>query len=159
MNSIKLAMRTAGVPMPSPIKRIWLWVKDHPERTYKDIASALNEPLGRVASRLSEMKARKMLSIKLDTQIGKTRKIMRFTVTQKTFELLPLPPKKSLKADFGPIVEKGVITGFGLSAIPVTKDSVASFVPPKAKFDLDTLNVREAFELYKELHTMFKGSI
>lgn len=24
---------------------------------------------------------------------------------------------------------------------------------------MPTLNVREAFELYKELHTMFKGSI
>lgn len=156
MNSLKLAMQTAGVPMPPLIKRVWLWINDHPGKTAKDIALALGEPTQRVASRLSELKSRQMVSFTYDAsrRHGKgVKHVMRYSATQKQFDLLPMP-RKPKPAPKPVLVTPGPVTNMD---IPDVKPHPVVFIPHTV--DIDGMTVRDARELYGKLHKMFGGEL
>lgn len=65
-NQIELAIKKAGMKIPPLNKRIWLWLKDHPCKTAREISVALGAPFGQVSTRLVKMKDRKMVDGRSD---------------------------------------------------------------------------------------------
>ena len=131
MNAMTQAMSTAGIKMPPLNKRVWLWIKDHPEKTYTDIASALNVAPSTVASALTDLTARGMLTIYQDRSRkagigGMQYMVRRYSVKYKEFELLPrLNTVKKVKAvQPAPVAPAPVVRdvlGTGTADTPKTK--------------------------------------
>lgn len=102
MNQMTNAIKEAGIPIPPANKRIWLWVKDHPEKCSADIAKALGMKPSNVSALLGDMFKRDMLKIiklprRVNTGYGATEMmVMHYSVHPKMrgeYELLPLPKK------------------------------------------------------------------
>jgi DNA-binding CsgD family transcriptional regulator len=166
MNAITMAMHNAGVQLPPLNKRVWLWLNDHPGKTSKQIAIALGEKHSNVATTLGQMVKRRMVQGTKQQHPHRNVQEWHYETCIKQYELLPMrkaKPQPKPKVD----VKNGIITGFGLSAVPVSTETVASlavplsvaspFEQPKCKFNLDDLTVREARALYEQLHKMFGG--
>lgn len=143
MNSITAAFKQAGAPVPVLTKRVWLWLKDHPERTYSDIAIELGETIGAVSSTLSNMNRRGMVRfIEEPQRPGGIRTVRRYSVTQRIYELLPCQAK-------------------GKKAPPVAPVTVALVhkPPPLPEWTpesvVDKLNVRQARAVFDTLKGIF----
>lgn len=141
MNSITEAMKKAGISVPLN-RRIWLWLKDHPGKTSKEIALGLNSKLGNVSPTLTNLYRRGMVTMTKETLThrsnAKGRKVIStYRAVGDKFELLPV--KKTVKVN-GPKITV---------ATPKPKPVI------KKKFSIDDLSVYEAKELYEQLKTIF----
>jgi len=129
MNSIAIALKTAGVKTPPQTQRIWTHLHDSPRALIgipsKEISKALGISNGNVSSLLSGMARRGMVTYTVD---GRSR---RYKSVGAEYDLRPLAAGKPAAA---------------VTVVPVAAP---------AKFDLDSLTVREARELYNQLKRMF----
>lgn len=142
MGNVTDALKTAGVKVPPLNKRVWLWLHDHPNKTYTEIGAAINEPPSNVSGTLSAMQKRGMVQGAREYMRGTNRLVTRYCTLGKSFALKPLPTPK-------------------LEAEPKVEVQVAAELPKMppeavAKSLLDTLSVKEAFALYQELRAMFR---
>lgn len=143
MTTMTEALKKVGVTV-SHNKRIWLWLKDHPGKTAKEIAAALNIPITVVYTVTGDMQKRKMLEVSkltLSYNRGKLgpKEINTYTAVGREFELLPMPKRKE----------------------PVTQTKSVDLVPFKPvpekpkKLDVQQMSVAEAKELYDQLRNIF----
>ena len=100
MNSIAHALKVSGMTLPPLNKRIWLWLKDHPEKTAEEIATALGEKLNTVSAQMTNLRDRDMLIVFKDKSrkqgmAGIQYMVSRYTVKHKVWEMLP---RKHMKA-------------------------------------------------------------
>ena len=98
MNAIQHAMKEAGMRLPPLNKRIWLWLKDHPAKTYTEVAAALGEPPLSVSGQLSVLQKRGMVTVRKDISLkvcanGKNPPISRYSTVGASYELQPMPAK------------------------------------------------------------------
>lgn len=144
MSSVSLALKNAGVKVPPLKKRIWLWLKDHPAKSYREISIALNELHTSVSSTLTEMSSRGMLSYsKAESEGKKGHNITRYSIVSKEYELLPMPIKNSPCKTHTTKVE-------------VDAPIIRIEPKPVSKIDIEQLTVSEARALYRKLQEFFK---
>lgn len=145
MNSITEAMKKVGIVVPLK-KRVWLWLKDHPDKTCKEIYLALNVQQGHVSAELHDMFKRGMVTARKEVLPGLKRfgerPVNVYRVTSKEYELLPVKktPRPPVVKVEGPKVTVAV-----QEPNPVVKK----------KFSIDDLSVYEAKELYDQLKKIF----
>lgn len=136
-NQITEAFKSAGLqPVKIPAnKRVWLWLRDHPNKTYKEVAAALGMEQTRASAVLHELKKRGMLVIVGDISKGmrhgrngqSDKKIQRFSCKHKEWELLPMAVKKKQPPLRGP----------GVTYAPTQKlMDVLGIAPPQAPLTL-----------------------
>jgi hypothetical protein len=145
MNSVSLALKNAGIKVPSLKKRMWLWLKDHPSKNYNEIAIALKAEPSSVASQLGEMYTRGMLSCEAVASKSKKslKSIKTYSALGREYELLSMPVKDS------PC--KTHSTG-----VPVDAPLVKAEPILRPRIDIEQLTVAEARTLYRKLQEMFK---
>ena len=153
MNQLTMAMKQAGVALPPQNKRIWLWLKDHPSKTTKELSSALNMPLGIVSTLVSDMYKRGMVSVVRVPTTTRHGSVGRYSTIGREFELLP---KVKVKA-------KPALAPVPVSQPVVEKQEPVKVIPkdepaPTAAHILETMSVKQAYELYVSLHEMFGGT-
>lgn len=149
MNSIPDALKAAGVKLPSLKNRIWLWLKDHPGKNYKTVATALKATPSSVSSQLGDLYARGMLSCETVPSNAKrgVKSIKIYSALGREYELAPLPLKNSpckthtkrVPID-APLIHIGT-----LPPLPAHKG-----------IDVEQLTISEARALYRKLQEMFK---
>ena len=102
MNTMTHAIKTAGIPIPPANKRIWLWLKDHPEKTGGEIAKAIGMKDNNVSALCGNMVQRGLMKvIELPRVVtsgygSAERLVLHYSVDPKmrgVFELLPAPKK------------------------------------------------------------------
>ena len=93
MNSITQAFKTAGAVIPPLNKRVWLWLKDHPGKSAREVAIAINAKHGDVSSTLGNLAKRRMVTVTQDLHLHRAQ-TLRYTTCIKEYELLPLPMAK-----------------------------------------------------------------
>lgn len=96
MNVVAQAFQKAGVSLPPLNKRAWLWLKDHPGKSSKEVAAALGESHSSVATVLGNMDLRKMLIVESRVLRGRNAPVKHYTVKYRDFELLHMPKKHKL---------------------------------------------------------------
>ena len=90
MSDMKTALASAGIKVPAN-KRIWLWLRDHPGKTYREVAAGVKCSPVNASGLLSNMAQRGMVSCQIEPVRGRNQTIGRYTVIGDEFELLPLP--------------------------------------------------------------------
>ena len=161
MTDLHIALKAAGVKLPSQLERIWVWLKDHQPQSARQIEITLKIP--QASSILSQMETRRMVSSvkELDRSSGFTTK--RFSVVGRTYELLPKPKKTPFKAaaPAAPVINILDLKPGPIMQAPqiVSIDTRAPWqiFTPAAPLDLDALTIAEARALYIRLASMFKG--
>lgn len=93
MDSIKTALANAGITIPLN-RRIWMWLKDHPGKTYKEVAIGVKCNANNASGQLTQMTQRAMVSVQVEPIRGSNRTVGRYSVVGTEFELLPLPKDK-----------------------------------------------------------------
>ena len=66
MTAMQAALQESGLELPTLRKRCWLWLKDHPGKTAKDVATALNAKLITVYQALLNLEKRGMVESKVE---------------------------------------------------------------------------------------------
>ena len=156
MNIVKSALNVAGIKVPIK-RRIWNWLRDHPSKTAREIATALNEKTNHVQSELRDMTLRKM--VKATPMLhrpyrGAGRKtLFEYAVTESEYELLPYSqfnsPSNKLLVPSGKLNDV-VKYGTASAAKPETVQPLAN-----AKLDVQALPLAEARRIYEELKEIF----
>lgn len=95
MNSITQALKTAGAVIPPLNKRVWLWLKDHPGKSAREVAVAINAKHGDVSSTLGNLAKRRMVTVTQDLHLHRAQ-TLRYTTCIKEYELLPMPMAKKV---------------------------------------------------------------
>ena len=139
MNSITQALKTAGAVIPPLNKRVWLWLKDHPGKSAKEIAIAIQAKHGDVSSTLGNLAKRRMVTVTQDLHLHRAQ-TLRYTTCIREYELLPLPMTK--KATPPPVQPK-----------PRPEPAPAAPMPPTPK---PLMEVLENYTL-KELRVVRDG--
>lgn len=136
MNTITHAFKQSGIQLPPLNKRVWLWLHDHPGKTYSEVAKAIGAAPGNVSSTLGNMVKRRMVAASSSERYtGKgLRNTTVYRTASKEFELLPLPRK----AKAPPIPQ------MPLSRVEQPKPAV---IPPAPKAVLSVLSVLENYTL------------
>jgi predicted transcriptional regulator len=132
MTKIAEQLKKSGLAV-SVNKRVWMYLKDHPDKSAKDIALALNVHQAQVYVAVNFMSSRKMLTsyIELEKRGVGRRSIKVYRAAGDRYELLPLIQKNQ---------------------------EVTVIVPEPAKqieVNIDTLTVKEAKALYDKLKEIF----
>lgn len=141
MNNVSTALKTAGVKLPPLKKRIWLWLKDHPKKTYREIATALNVRETDCATQLGIMHNRGMLSKVRGAYIDSSASINLWSIVYDEYELLP-PRTRALNPLDRPIS---------------TQLIHPQPLPTPRNIDVTSLKLSEARALYVELKKYFEA--
>ena len=133
MTKIVEQLKKSGLAV-SVNKRVWMYLKDHPNKSAKDIALALNVQQAQVYVAVNFMSSRKMLTsyIELEKRGVGRRSIKVYQAVGDRYEMLPPPVQK--------IQEVTVIMPEPVKQIEV---------------NIDTLTVKEAKALYDKLKEIF----
>ena len=151
MNQITVALKEAGMALPTQNQRIWNWLKDHPNKTTLEISKALNLTLGNVSSLISGMYKRKMVTAINDKSNSRRGVVGRYSVVGREYELLPLPKQQ--------VVARPQPRPIDVAPPAPTPNNVRQAeVPTTAEQILEKLSVKQAHELYVALHGMFGGA-
>ena len=88
MNAMVEALKTAGVKIPPLNKRAWLWLKDHPNKTYAEIAAGIGGDAQKLASAMNYLKMANAVTVKGDVRTinGRVRKIQRFSTVGAEYD-------------------------------------------------------------------------
>ena len=137
MNTITAALKNAGVAVPPLSKRIWLWLKDHPNKTSREICTALNAPHSQVATLTNQMLKRGMLE---KTNGGGHENPLRWKTCIPEYERLPIRK----------------------ASAPIAKATYVTLPPPVApsmnsryNFDIEKLTLEDARVIYAQLKKLF----
>ena len=136
MNQIASALVAAGVKVPSQSRRIWSFLKDHPDITAVRLSQALSIKLGSVTSLLAQMAAKNRVEshARKTYASGKMRTVGHWKAIGASYDE---PPRKIVVATVAPpqkVVE----------------------LPRKGAADVvDVLTVAQARELWVILNRMF----
>lgn len=156
MNVVATKLKEAGVKLPSVKYRIWNWLRDHPEKTVSDIATALGlgyEP----AQAILEMEKGGVVKVFSDMSRGtggngQSYKIKRYSVSNaKEYEnvtkgrIARMKPMRSVPAAQQVRKEAAPLVTF---EAPVPQVITLS--------NLDSLTIDEARAIYAKLKEMFK---
>lgn len=170
MNTMSNALATAGVKLPPLIKRVWLWLKDHPDKTYIEVARAINVTDQAVASALTELRYRDMVTyveeVKLRHNQQGPNKVRRYRAKGTEYELLPRRKNKAVVRDY----PQPVFREQHKEARPKTLDE-STWIGAPVKKDLQqptltvatlevvdplsNMTLAEALDLYRKLHSVF----
>lgn len=142
MNIIKTALKEAGIKVPIK-RRIWNWLRDHPNKTAREISTALNEKITHVRTELRDMTMRGMVKhrpVLHKPYRGVGRKtVYEYMVTTAEFEILPYAAYNAPSTS--------------------TVDVVKSDEPVKplvgGQLDVQSLPLAEARRIYEELKEIF----
>lgn len=141
MNIIKDALNTAGIKLPIK-RRVWNWLRDHPNKTAREVATALNEKINIVQTELRDMSMRKMVkgSITLHKPYRGTgrKSVYEYTVTTNEYELLPY----------------ATLNAPSQSTVNVVKYERPA-EPVNGEIDVDSLSIAEARRIYDRLKEIF----
>ena len=138
MNQITQALKQAGVKVPSVTNRVWHYVADHPNVNCKTISQVLGLGLSETATSLNILVRRKMCSkhtVDMKVRAGNgwaVKGVLHYTVTVKTYELLPLPKRTKTPA---------------LKPVAVKIEAL--------KLNIETMPLGEARALYEQLKRVF----
>lgn len=157
MNSMTQALTQAvaktaaanGVPvkMPTRMNVVWLWLKDHPNRTSPEVAKAVHIQEQQVYALIWQMFQRKMLARQRGSRMGKG--VWEYTAVGKEYELLPMPPKPNAAAE--PPVATPDLTADETAA----PDKMPDTPPAPPKFDIEVYTLGELRTIYAELKALF----
>jgi hypothetical protein len=142
MNTMAQAIKDVGIAVPVK-KRIWMWLRDHPNKNAREISLALHIVLSHVHTSLREMTDRGMVKSKAHYHAhhsGPGKKtIFEYCAVGDTYELMPIRK-----------------TPQGQSSPPtVVKFEPAPVVAPNSKIDVDAMPLAEARRVYEELRKIF----
>jgi predicted transcriptional regulator len=132
MTKIVEQLKKSGLAV-SVNKRVWMYLKDHPDKSAKDIALALNVHQAQVYVAVNFMSSRKMLTsyIELEKRGVGRRSIKVYKAVGDRYEMLP----------------------------PVQKTQEVTVIVPEPirqiEVNIDTLTVKEAKALYDKLKEIF----
>jgi len=153
MTSMQLALSSAlkhsQLKKSPQTKLIWLWLKDHPDKTSREISTALNIPNGSISSLLHTLVLRGMVTSTKSFDVRMHKSLMRFRTAANMPEYTWLPlPKKSPESKPS---EKEATTSTAVASqtlvVEKPQDTVSTI--------LSTLTLREAQVLYAELSKIF----
>jgi hypothetical protein len=147
MNIIKKALNDVGIKVPIK-RRIFNWLRDHPNKTSREIATALNERVEWIQTELRDMTTRSMIKSKPVLHRpyrGSGRKsLLEYAVAISEYELLPLPRSiANVKIDPAPV-----------TVVKFDKPEPAP-VPTVGQIDVDALPIGEARRIYARLQEIF----
>ena len=151
MNDITIALKTAGVKLPSQMKRIWTYIKDHPNTTRDTLGKALNLPAGNISSLLTQMLNRKMITRTEDSRrimrsgISKFETVWVYNTDMGEYEILPVCKKKAEPARSAP----GPV-------LHVTPPPVPALLTTR---NIPDMKLSDARDLYLELKKYFGGEL
>lgn len=173
-NQLTNALVKAGFPSMPVTKRIWLWLKDHPDHTADEIATALQFKKSSTYVALLDLTSRGMVS----RRKVKRRSALRGFSTNGTFEYAAigaeyelLPVRKSFQAEKTGL--KAVKPGAEPAQVTAKVANESSEAPrqepetittshpiPPAKdgghgIDINAIPLREAFKLWSDLCVYF----
>lgn len=115
MNTMTHAIKQAGIALPPANKRIWLWLKDNPNKTTSAIASSIGIQQNNVATVCSDMAQRNMLQttlVMMRVRVGKghvEKTVLHYSVHPKMrgeYELLPKAKKEKGVKESPPVVKE-----------------------------------------------------
>lgn len=151
MNSMTIAMQEAvakaGTPlrMPSQLQIVWTWLKDHPDRTAKEIATAVHLPVARANFLLWDLfQQRGMASRKWSSRHGKGK--WEYAALGSTYELLP----KKRATPEGKAISAAAAAERAESSAPAPKSARAVQV-----FDIESYTLGELRSIYAQLKQLF----
>ena len=159
MNAISTALKDAGVKLPPLNKRVWLWLHDHPGKTAKEIAVALNAKYSDTATQLNSMNNRGMVerveTVKQQRGQGERSRAYVYTTKGNRYELRPLKKVQKVKADTRPFV---VVPNPIFTTVPSAAPGVTTTAaPPTTKgFDIEACTLRELRAMYVQLKELFE---
>lgn len=148
-NQMTVALKEAGVKLPTQQEQLWRIVKDQPGSTYKEIAGrARHLNPSSISSQLNQMVARGMMYTKLCDRTGRkgNTEARRYFTDQDTYASLPFTKKPAVVRDPRPAA---------LTPPPTGYEPIAA--KPAHHIDLDSMTVAQARGLYQQLHKMFGG--
>lgn len=162
-----IALQSAGIPLPSLSKRLFLWIKDHPDTTSLGVAQAMHLPRSDVSSMCSQLVKRGMLSVRYEKRrtgaSGVIRDVGLYSTKIAEYELLPFqkgPDKR--KARFNQDDVKTVkVTKVEAPKVEPVKDAEKLPKVPEQKHELHwkaqvaAMPLHAAFDLYLHLQTFF----
>ena len=174
-NAMTTALVSAGFPPITLAKRIWLWLHDHPNKTTKEIAVAINEAPANVASRLSDMVARGMVmraNTRRSLAISGPRRLIEYAVATKEYEILPVKKSAMPISRVAISAIEKVAPGAELkeASKPKNIQAVGDTLridrmipaataeptdPPPLRINVKALPLGEALRVYGELHAVF----
>jgi len=149
MNSIPVALKVAGVRLPSVISRVWRYINDHPGCTVSKIAAEMNLPKDHISPLVCDLYNRKMIAREFVLTPGKKRnghsflrQVSSYRTCIKTYELLPRPVKETTRSSKP-------------TSRPLAPTVVTAVPSVKPKINVDNLTLSEARELYTQLKDYF----
>jgi len=150
MTTMNLAIKNTLL-LPPLNKRIWLWLKDHPNKTAREVASALGElRSGHVSNAMHDLLVRDMVSVSIVNASVYSRSLKPkpgskfvgvYAALGREFELLPKRKTQST------VVAKHVAN----TPVPPEPEK------PVAKFaiNIENMTLSEARALYFKLQEFF----
>jgi hypothetical protein len=126
MNAVTLALKTAGVVVPSVMKRVWMFLKDKPGQSAKAVDSVLKLGTVSLSKALWDLERRGMVTVKpvpkrIHTVTGsRIYSVKEYSAVGAEYELLPVPStKRTLGARCG-LVCAAAAPGTSAPVTPVT---------------------------------------
>lgn len=159
-----IAMQSAGIPIPTLSKRLFLWIKDHPDTTSLAASQAMHLSRSDVSSMCSQLVKRGMLSVRYEKRrtgaSGVFRDVGLYSTKIADYELLPFqkgPDKRKARFDQDD-VKTVKITKVEAPKVEPVKEPVKV---PEQKHELHwkaqvaAMPLHAAFDLYLHLQTFF----
>lgn len=134
-----------GVPvkMPTRMNVVWLWLKDHPNRTSPEVAKAVHIQEQQVYALIWQMLQRKMLARQRGSRMGKG--VWEYTAVGKEYELLPMPAKPTAAAE----------TLHFAADEAAALDKMLDIPPAPPKFDIEVYTLGELRAIHAQLKALF----
>lgn len=146
------AINGALVKMPTRMNVVWLWLKDHPNRTSPEVAKAVHIQEQQVYALIWQMLQRKMLARQRGSRMGKG--VWEYTAVGKEYELLPMPPKPTAVAET-PTPPAAAETLRFAPDEAAALDKMLDIPPAPPKFDIEVYTLGELRTIYAELKALF----
>ena len=164
-----IAMQSAGIPIPTLSKRLFLWIKDHPDTTSLAASQAMHLSRSDVSSMCSQLVKRGMLSVRYEKRrtgaSGVFRDVGLYSTKIADYELLPFqkgPDKRKARFDQDDVktVKTVKITKVEAPKVEPVKDAEKlPKVEPKTelhwKAQIAAMPLQAAYDLYLHLQTFF----
>lgn len=154
MNDIAEALKTAGVKIPSQMKRIWVYIKDHPNVSKETLSKALKLKPGNVSSLLTQMVSRNMINRRQDERmttwknISKKRLLWVYYTDMIEYHILPV---FKIHKPAAPVAQfNKTLHTTCASAVEVTP-----VTPTPKRLTVGDMKLSEARALYLELKEYF----
>ncbi len=158
------ALKEAGIQLPPLKQRVWLWLRDHPDHTAKEVAAALSAPIARVASDLTMLLRRNMLVRKMDRLSRRgsgPATVWRYSVSPSMrgqYEMLPIVLTDRLRVPKGRPCEPVVSVQSAPAAAPSAPAPAADQTTDEQWMEdlVKSLSLTNARKLYDRLKDFFQ---